>query len=342
MKFAPNRSGYGWWGLNFCCQEWALATSDPHWFWPRGQEARKWKVGALDQLHGCWSGVWQKDGLHHWASHPAVAFLSKNGCGCSHVPKQGCWPPLLCQVPSLLFWLQFFFDHSSIHWIENSLLKVSLFRSRFAIFKVFSFDMSVWNKLSTMEVPRKEEIEEEMESEVKKREGTLAGFTLLNLFPDFLCWTCSLLLVDHWIILNPLMLHLWEFFLPSHWSSWWGASADEQEPDESATHTSADAILRDYRYKLQCMYMEPSRDLRVAVSKMFEPSHVVLCLLNVFIVWKLFLNVFIFCPFRFGQSPSSSSLEQCMEHGRALLLAWWLPAKTGRTTLRSLRCGKAE
>jgi len=38
-----------------------------------------------------------------------------------------------------------------------------------------------------MEVPRKEEIEEEMESEVKKQEGTLAGFTLLNLFPDFLC-----------------------------------------------------------------------------------------------------------------------------------------------------------
>lgn len=47
---------------------------------------------------------------------------------------------------------------------------------------------------------------------------------------------------------------------------------DEQEPDETATHTSADAILRDYRYKLQCMYMEPSRDLRVAVSKKFETS----------------------------------------------------------------------
>lgn len=38
--------------------------------------------------------------------------------------------------------------------------------------------------------------------------------------------------------------------------------ADDEDP---SAHTSADAILRDFRYKLQCLFMEPQRDLRAGM-----------------------------------------------------------------------------
>lgn len=41
----------------------------------------------------------------------------------------------------------------------------------------------------------------------------------------------------------------------------------EQDDDDPSAHTSADAILRDFRYKLQCLFMEPQRDLRVGMGK---------------------------------------------------------------------------
>lgn len=46
-----------------------------------------------------------------------------------------------------------------------------------------------------------------------------------------------------------------------------GEEAHGLDDDDGAAiaNTSAEAILRDFRYKLQCMYMEPSRDLRVLV-----------------------------------------------------------------------------
>ena len=41
-----------------------------------------------------------------------------------------------------------------------------------------------------------------------------------------------------------------------------GSEAEGDGDDDPAAHTSADAILRDFRYKLQCAFMEPSRDLK--------------------------------------------------------------------------------
>ena len=39
----------------------------------------------------------------------------------------------------------------------------------------------------------------------------------------------------------------------------------DDDDGAAVANTSADAILRDFRYRLQCMYMEPQRDLRVLV-----------------------------------------------------------------------------
>ncbi len=62
----------------------------------------------------------------------------------------------------------------------------------------------------------------------------------------------------------------------------WEGSDDEREiPDDGvAAHSSADAILRDFRYKIQCMYMEPARDLRV-------PCFVMFCFSNLFSLIEL-------------------------------------------------------
>lgn len=49
----------------------------------------------------------------------------------------------------------------------------------------------------------------------------------------------------------------------------WAGSDNEQDEDDCTGNTSADAILRDFRYKLQCMFMEPQRDLRAGVAKYF-------------------------------------------------------------------------
>lgn len=50
-------------------------------------------------------------------------------------------------------------------------------------------------------------------------------------------------------------------------TSW--AGSEEEIEDDGTAHTSADAILRDFRYKLQCMFMEPQRDLKAWSSKKF-------------------------------------------------------------------------
>ena len=42
---------------------------------------------------------------------------------------------------------------------------------------------------------------------------------------------------------------------------------EAEAEDDPASHTSSDAILRDFRYKLQCMFMEPHRDFRVGWAK---------------------------------------------------------------------------
>lgn len=41
-----------------------------------------------------------------------------------------------------------------------------------------------------------------------------------------------------------------------------GSEAEGEGDEDPAAHTSADAILRDFRYRLQCAFMEPSRDLK--------------------------------------------------------------------------------
>ena len=48
----------------------------------------------------------------------------------------------------------------------------------------------------------------------------------------------------------------------------WGTGSDNENDgeDDAGTMASADAILRDFKYKLQCTYMEPARDLRVGAS----------------------------------------------------------------------------
>ena len=38
--------------------------------------------------------------------------------------------------------------------------------------------------------------------------------------------------------------------------------AGKQPDDQSAANSSADAVLRDFRYTLQCQFMEPQRDLK--------------------------------------------------------------------------------
>ncbi|CAK9107144.1 Uncharacterized protein SCF082_LOCUS49885 [Durusdinium trenchii] len=49
---------------------------------------------------------------------------------------------------------------------------------------------------------------------------------------------------------------------------------DEAEGDDAGS-LSADAILRDFRYNLQCIYMEPARDLRVRpICVFFDPATV--------------------------------------------------------------------
>lgn len=44
-----------------------------------------------------------------------------------------------------------------------------------------------------------------------------------------------------------------------------GSDVENDIDDDVSASMSADAILRDFRYKLQCSYMEPGRDLRVGV-----------------------------------------------------------------------------
>ena len=50
-----------------------------------------------------------------------------------------------------------------------------------------------------------------------------------------------------------------------HTSPYHGAGSDDEADDDPSSSGSADAILRDFRYKLQCAYMEPGRDLKAGV-----------------------------------------------------------------------------
>ena len=61
-----------------------------------------------------------------------------------------------------------------------------------------------------------------------------------------------------------------------------GSDAENDPDDEAGTASSADAILRDFRYKLQCVYMEPNRDLRVGGVKSC------VCLFMFSATWALF------------------------------------------------------
>ena len=82
--------------------------------------------------------------------------------------------------------------------------------------------------------------EDRAEDKVKKQEGLGAGFDS-TIFLDFLC--C---------------------FGMSCFKTWGTGSDNENDGEDDAGNTaSAEAILRDFKYKLQCTYMEPAMDLRV-------------------------------------------------------------------------------
>lgn len=121
-----------------------------------------------------------------------------------------------------------------------------------------------------------------------------------------------------------------------------GSEAEGEGDEDPAAHTSADAILRDFRYKLQCAFMEPSRDLKALGGGVFSPllgyCMILLCFIVHFgflipwkfddITWRSWSHLYS----RFARCPSSLNLQRFMALEKDTTRPSWSLRRTVATT----------